>query len=88
MFVINDSFSFSSDKLVYNLTAGSFWTYKEILEQARSKILKYPFEWTLWFPDGTTTKNKFIHKLSIFLFHYVPAYFIDFLLLLFMQKRL
>lgn len=47
-----------------------------------------PFSQSLWFPDCTLTTNKFYYQLNALLFQWIPAYFIDFLLLIFGQKRL
>ncbi|XP_026329716.1 putative fatty acyl-CoA reductase CG5065 [Hyposmocoma kahamanoa] len=74
---------------VYNLTTGDDrnTTWKEVLDVGKATVRKYPFEGPLWYPDGNIRHNKFIHDLCVFFYHIVPAYFIDFLMLLFRQKR-
>lgn len=48
----------------------------------------YPFEAGLWYPGGDITTNKLVHQINVALFHWGPAYLIDFLMLCFGQKRL
>ncbi|XP_052757506.1 putative fatty acyl-CoA reductase CG5065 isoform X2 [Galleria mellonella] len=74
---------------VYNLTSGDDrdTTWKEILDIGRATVRKYPFEAPLWYPNGNLRGNKFIHNLCVFFYHIVPAYFIDFLMFIFRQKR-
>lgn len=75
---------------VYNLTTGDDrnTTWKQVLDYGKATIRKYPFEGPLWYPDGNIRHNKFIHALCVFFYHIVPAYLIDFLMLIFGQKRL
>lgn len=61
---------------------------KYILEKAKKLNFDIPAEIGLWYPDGQITTNKFAHQLNLIFFHWLPAYFIDFLMLIFMQKRL
>lgn len=62
-------------------------TWGEILEKGRQIVYEYPFEGQVWYPDGDIRSNKFIHNIFIFFFQIIPAYFIDFLMLIFRQKR-
>ncbi|XP_075969740.1 putative fatty acyl-CoA reductase CG5065 [Anticarsia gemmatalis] len=74
---------------VYNLTTGDDrnTTWKQVLDIGKATVRKFPFEGPLWYPDGNIRHNKFIHSLCVFFYHIVPAYFIDFLLFLFRQRR-
>ncbi|XP_051155914.1 putative fatty acyl-CoA reductase CG5065 isoform X2 [Leptopilina boulardi] len=74
---------------VYNITQSGVMpiTWGEILEKGKKVVREYPFEGAIWYPDGDIRKSKFIHNLFVFFFHLIPAYFIDFLMLLFRQKR-
>jgi len=63
-------------------------TWAEILEKGKKCIYEYPFDGQIWFPDGDIRSNKFVHNLFVFFFHIIPAYLIDFLMLIFRQKRL
>ncbi|KAG7307567.1 hypothetical protein JYU34_007785 [Plutella xylostella] len=74
---------------VYNLTTGDDrnTTWKQVLDNGKATIRKYPFEGPLWYPDGNIRHNKYLHALAVFFYHIVPAYLIDFLMLIFGQKR-
>lgn len=63
-------------------------TWGEILEKGRQIVYEYPFEGQVWYPDGDIRSNKFVHNIFIFFFQIIPAYLIDFLMLIFRQKRL
>lgn len=75
---------------VYNMTQHEVnkITFGSILERGRSIIYDYPFEMCVWYPGGDMRRNKFIHDLYVLFVHFLPAYFIDFLMLIFRQKRL
>ncbi|XP_069683853.1 putative fatty acyl-CoA reductase CG5065 [Periplaneta americana] len=74
---------------VYNISSGDIVrvTWGELVERGRKLILDNPFETTIWYPDGNIRSNWLMHYFCIVLFHYLPAYFIDFLMLLARQKR-
>nr|UEV87808.1 fatty acyl reductase 2 [Maruca vitrata] len=74
---------------VYNLTTGDDrnTTWKQVLDIGKATVRKYPFEGPLWYPDGNIRHNKYYHNFCVFLYHLVPAYLIDFLMLIFGQKR-
>eukprot|EP00099_Drosophila_melanogaster_P005633 NP_001246512.1 uncharacterized protein Dmel_CG30427, isoform G [Drosophila melanogaster] len=74
---------------VYNLTVDDAKkrTWKWIMDVGRDLGIKYPFEVGLWYPDGNMTSSKFYHTICTILFMWLPAYLIDFLLLIFGQRR-
>ncbi|CAH0382773.1 unnamed protein product [Bemisia tabaci] len=74
---------------VYNLTQHNAKpiTWGQVLENGKKIAYENPFEMMLWYPDGNIRTNKFIHNLCLFFFHWLPAYFIDFMMLIFGQKR-
>ncbi|XP_043277619.1 putative fatty acyl-CoA reductase CG5065 [Venturia canescens] len=74
---------------VYNITQSGVLpiTWGQVLEKGKKVAYEYPFEGAIWFPDGDIRANKFIHQLFVIFFHILPAYFIDFLMLIFRQKR-
>ncbi|XP_012234937.2 putative fatty acyl-CoA reductase CG5065 isoform X2 [Linepithema humile] len=74
---------------VFNVTQGRIteMTFDETLELGRRVYYEYPFDGQVWYPDGNIRSNKFVHNLFVFFFHIIPAYFIDFLMLIFRQKR-
>jgi fatty acyl-CoA reductase len=80
----------SSDIPVFNITtpATKRITWQDVLEKGRKAVHDNPFEMTVWYPDGNIRSNLLMHNLCVIFLHFLPAYFIDFLLLIFMQKRL
>ncbi|XP_011873914.1 PREDICTED: putative fatty acyl-CoA reductase CG5065 isoform X1 [Vollenhovia emeryi] len=74
---------------VINVTQGNIKriTWAEVLEKGRERLHEYPFDGAIWYPDGDIRSSKFVHNLFIFFFHIIPAYLIDFLMLIFRQKR-
>uniref|UniRef100_A0A1L8DYA8 Fatty acyl-CoA reductase n=1 Tax=Nyssomyia neivai TaxID=330878 RepID=A0A1L8DYA8_9DIPT len=79
----------SKDIPVYNITCteGKKITWGEVLEKGKQRAHEYPFDAGVWYPNGTITTNKIVHTISVLLFHWLPAYLIDFLMLLLGQKR-
>ena len=75
---------------VYNLTCSEKKkrTWKDILDEGKAIAYEYPFEAGVWYPNGTITTNRVVHFLKFYLFMWLPAYLIDFLMLVFGQKRL
>lgn len=63
-------------------------TNGKMFKYARELGAKYPGVAGLWYPDGDITQNVVVHTLKVFFFQWLPAYFIDFLLFCFGQKRL
>lgn len=74
---------------VYNLTQSDMnpMTWGEVVERGKTIAHEYPFEMTLWYPGGNIRRSKLIHNVIVLLFHWIPAYLIDFLMLLIGQKR-
>lgn len=60
----------------------------EILNKGRQAVYENPFEMQIWYPDGDIRSSYLVHKIYCILLHWLPAYFIDFLLLLFRYPRL
>ncbi|CAH1394511.1 unnamed protein product [Nezara viridula] len=87
-FVTNSS-ERPKDIPVVNLTQSDTYvvTWGDMLEKGKEIAFQYPFETMLWYPNGRPYKVKLFHDISIVLFHWIPAYVIDFLLLIFGQKR-
>uniref|UniRef100_A0A1B6F9S7 Fatty acyl-CoA reductase n=1 Tax=Cuerna arida TaxID=1464854 RepID=A0A1B6F9S7_9HEMI len=73
----------------YNISCGEVApiTWGEVLKRGKKFGYNYPFESVLWYPNGTLRTNRFIHGLVVILLQVLPAYFIDFLMVLFRQKR-
>ncbi|XP_025261956.1 putative fatty acyl-CoA reductase CG5065 isoform X2 [Camponotus floridanus] len=62
-------------------------TWSETLKKGKQLIYEYPFERQIWYPGGDLHSNKFVHNIIVLLFQIIPAYFIDFLMLVFRRKR-
>nr|XP_034192859.1 putative fatty acyl-CoA reductase CG5065 [Osmia lignaria] len=79
----------TKDIQAYNITQNRIMpvTWGEILDKGKKIAYEYPFEGQVWYPDGSIHSNKFVHDLIVFFFHIIPAYLIDFLMLIFRQKR-
>lgn len=60
----------------------------EAIEMGKKIGYEYPMELCLWYPDGCITTNRLHHQINVILFHWLPAYFIDFILFILGQKRL
>lgn len=75
---------------VYNITCADHrkMQWGEVIEMSKEIGYRYPMEAGLWYPDGCITTNKLHHNINVVLFHWLPAYFIDFILLILGQKRL
>lgn len=75
---------------VYNMTNDSVvpMTWAEVLNKGRKVVHENPFEMQIWYPDGDMRSSKIMHQLCCIFMHWLPAYIIDFLMLIFMQKRL
>lgn len=63
-------------------------TFGEVLNLGRRIVYENPFEGAVWLPGGDLRPNIYIHNLCVILFHFLPAYFIDLLMIIFRQKRL
>ncbi|XP_034241775.1 putative fatty acyl-CoA reductase CG5065 [Thrips palmi] len=73
---------------VYNVSSNEKQriTWGEIIDLGREKIHEYPYDTVLWYPDGASRTNWLAHTLIVFFFQTLPAYAIDLLLTLAMQK--
>ncbi|XP_067215894.1 putative fatty acyl-CoA reductase CG8306 [Linepithema humile] len=74
---------------VFNVTQSNITpiTWREVLDMGRGIIHDNPFDGQVWYPDDDMRSSKFVHNLFVFFFHIIPAYLIDFLMLIFRQKR-
>ncbi|XP_001601942.1 putative fatty acyl-CoA reductase CG5065 [Nasonia vitripennis] len=65
--------------VVINLTEShdNPMTWKYALETGKKHALANPFSGPLWYPGGGFTRSKLLHFISVFLFHTIPAYLLD-----------
>jgi len=76
---------------VYNTAPGDLRqqeTWGEVLNEGRKACDRFPFDNILWYPNGNIRTSKLAHNFWMFLTHIIPAYFVDFLMLIFGQRRL
>ncbi|XP_065216397.1 putative fatty acyl-CoA reductase CG5065 [Planococcus citri] len=74
---------------VYNITQTAYneMVWREIIQLFQNALEKYPFEKMLWYPSSDTFPNNLaIYTIKCIFFHYLPAYLIDFILVLIGQK--
>ncbi|XP_062132541.1 putative fatty acyl-CoA reductase CG5065 isoform X2 [Drosophila sulfurigaster albostrigata] len=74
---------------VYNITNADHrkMTMGTVVEMSKRINKQVPFNAGLWYPDPCVTTNKFYHNFNVMMFHWLPAYLLDFLLLILGQKR-
>ncbi|KAK9874340.1 hypothetical protein WA026_002690 [Henosepilachna vigintioctopunctata] len=77
-----------SDIEVFNITSDkdNQITWGDALEIGKKHIQEYPFSTCLWYPGGSIKNSYFVHEIYAFFLHLLPAYFIDFLLILAKEK--
>lgn len=63
-------------------------TWGETIKYGKEMVRKYPLSQMLWYPGGTIKSNFYHHLICSIFFHYLPAYFLDFMLIIFRQKPL
>ncbi|XP_054286773.1 putative fatty acyl-CoA reductase CG5065 [Macrosteles quadrilineatus] len=73
----------------FNISCGDVvpMTWGEVLKRGKHYAYEYPFNSGLWYPNGTIRTNRFVHNLIVFFLQILPAYFIDFVMILIRQKR-
>lgn len=59
-------------------TLGTTWG--QSLKISKQLFYDYPMSISLWYPNGSMKRNYFHHWLSVIFLHYLPAYFVDFML--------
>ncbi|XP_065208709.1 putative fatty acyl-CoA reductase CG5065 [Planococcus citri] len=75
---------------VYNIPQTHFddMTWRQVLHLFMHSLRKYPVNVALWYPNtNPDTKSMFVYTIKCIFLHYLPAYVIDFILLLVGQKQ-
>ncbi|XP_070134941.1 putative fatty acyl-CoA reductase CG5065 isoform X2 [Drosophila bipectinata] len=74
---------------VYNITNADHrkMTMGTVVEMSKRINKQIPFNAGLWYPDPCVTTNTLYHSFNVAMFHWLPAYFLDFLMLILGQKR-
>ena len=78
------------DILVYNITCSEKWrmNWRHLMVQTIDIVREYPFEMGVWYPNGSITLNPLYHYTLVFFTQTIPAYMLDFLLMIFGKKKL
>ncbi|CAO1407990.1 unnamed protein product [Diamesa serratosioi] len=61
-------------------------SWGESIEMGKQMFYEHPLCMSLWYPSGNVKANYYHHLFCVIFFHYLPAYIIDFLLLITRQK--
>uniref|UniRef100_A0A336KQE3 Fatty acyl-CoA reductase n=1 Tax=Culicoides sonorensis TaxID=179676 RepID=A0A336KQE3_CULSO len=79
----------AKDIPVYNITCPETkrTSWGTVLNMGKQISREYPFEAGVWYPDGDITTSRLVYTFNSIFFHWLPAYFIDFLMFIFGQKR-
>ncbi|XP_065348947.1 putative fatty acyl-CoA reductase CG5065 isoform X1 [Cloeon dipterum] len=72
------------EKRVYNLTSSAEFkvTWQEIIDIGTSLVEKVPLNGMVWYPGGSMKDSKMMHNICVFLYHTIPAYFLDAIIVL------
>jgi len=70
------------------ISSKALMSWGDSIETGRRFFYETPLSFALWYPGGSIKKNYYHHLFCVIFFHYLPAYFIDFWLLVFGQKPL
>ncbi|RZC41503.1 fatty acyl-CoA reductase 1 [Asbolus verrucosus] len=74
----------SDDVKVYHITSNNDNTisWGEALEVGRKHFYDNPFSVCLWYPGGSIKSSYVAHVIAVFFLHTIPAYLVDFLMVL------
>ena len=53
-------------------------TWGRIERLGLDALVKYPMSEVMWYPNGSFKSNLLHHKIDVLMYHYIPAYFLDF----------
>ncbi|CAH1959206.1 unnamed protein product [Acanthoscelides obtectus] len=76
-------FSENRKRRIYNLTSSSLYkiSWSDIIEIGRKVIeTRMPLNNVAWYPGGSMKKSRIVHNICFYLFHMLPAIFVDTLL--------
>ncbi|XP_066255909.1 fatty acyl-CoA reductase 1 [Euwallacea similis] len=75
----------NKSKWIFNITSSSNYkiTMEEIINMGRKVVNeRIPLNGVVWYPGGTMKRSKIVNYICFFLFHIIPALFVDSILLL------
>ncbi|KAL0858722.1 hypothetical protein ABMA27_011199 [Loxostege sticticalis] len=73
---------------VCNITQSGLnaFTWGEALDLGRIHVKEFPFSICLWYPGGSIKTSWLQHQVALFFTHFLPAYFVDLLMVLMGKK--
>ena len=73
-----------TETAIYHSTTGVLKpiTVKEICNLIVANIAQFPYSDMIWYPMFISHSNRYFYNISKILFHYIPAYAVDFLSLM------
>lgn len=74
--------------LIFFLFKEVHLTWETAFNLSRKHFYANPFSIMLWYPDGSPKHNQLLHEIAAFFTHILPAYLIDFMLIIGRQKPL
>ena len=63
-------------------------TWGGLLDMCTNESRVTPSSGAVWYPDGSIKDSRWQHLLCVVFFHFLPAYIIDFLMLVTGNRRL
>ncbi|XP_050528195.1 uncharacterized protein LOC126898298 [Daktulosphaira vitifoliae] len=72
-------------KSIYHLTSGNEIkvSYQDLIDITKEiAVTEIPLNGCVWYPGGSLKKSRFVHNISAFFFHTIPAYLLDALIFL------
>ncbi|XP_026684875.1 putative fatty acyl-CoA reductase CG5065 [Diaphorina citri] len=78
----------STETQVFNISSNEVEaiTWGEIISRGKQLIYQYPLEAGLWYPNGQIRSNRFWHYFFVIFTQILPAYLVDFIMVLIRQK--
>ncbi|XP_022194362.1 fatty acyl-CoA reductase 1 [Nilaparvata lugens] len=74
-----------TERTISHLTSSMEWqvSWQEIIDMGKKIVTeKIPLNNAVWYPGGSMKKSKLLHQICVLLFHMIPAYFLDTLIML------
>lgn len=73
------------ERTIAHLTSSMEWqvSWQEIIDIGKEIVSeKIPLNGCVWYPGGSMKRSKLMHQICVIFFHMIPAYILDFFILL------
>jgi len=73
------------ERTISHLTSSMEWqvSWQEIIDLGKEIVSeKIPLNGCVWYPGGSMKRSKLLHQICVIFFHMIPAYILDFFILL------